>query len=659
MFIKPASKIDPITHKSYTYYSLCESIRIGNITKHQTLLQLGSLKHLNLNSSDDRQSLALRIEHHFLQLPELIPNLLPQPLELAAIDFAQKLRQKQIDEAASKNTTKPKVNTQAKPPSEPQKKKAPILSKNVYGSDFVSVDINSIENDQAREIGCEGVCFQALEELGLGDFLRQQKWCEKDIKLSYLHIIAKACYPASELRTEGWLKNNSGLAELLGMNAAEISRFDLYKISRQLNSSRTAIERYLFDKTSELFNLKNTLILYDLTNTYFEGTKAGSAFAKHGHSKEKRSDAKLLVLCLIVNEAGFIQYSKLYEGNKGDSKTLTATVENMATQAGHNLFTGKIILDAGIATDDNLKLLQEKGYQYVAVSRERFKDYVFEESGLVKIRDERTQKIKAGWIKSGTEKEQILFVHSEKKEVKEQSMLDQRRQRFEDELTKINAGLQQKGTRKGWDYINQKLGRLKQRHNAIQRFYKIDVEATLIAGKKLAQGEKKGGKKEPLKIASKIVWSKVLSDADLGLGTYFLRTNCQLKNEKNLWDIYNTIRRIEETFRCLKTDLQWRPIYHKTDENCFAHLNLGLLAYTVVNTIRHKLKEMNINYNWTTIVQHLNTQKIVTTTMRTKEGKLIGIKNCTPPTNECKLIIEALNYKNKPLPKKKFVVGEF
>ena len=68
---------------------------------------------------------------------------------------------------------------------------------------------------------------------------------------------------------------------------------------------------------------------------------------------------------------------------------------------------------------------------------------------------------------------------------------------------------------------------------------------------------------------------------------------------------------------------------------------------------------MNINYNWTTIVQHLNTQKIVTTTMRTKEGKLIGIKNCTPPTNECKLIIEALNYKNKPLPKKKFVVGEF
>ena len=47
------------------------------------------------------------------------------------------------------------------------------------------------------------------------------------------------------------------------------------------------------------------------------------------------------------------------------------------------------------------------------------------------------------------------------------------------------------------------------------------------------------------------MWSEVLSDADLGLGTYFLRTNYQLKNEKNLWDIYYTIRRIEETFRCL------------------------------------------------------------------------------------------------------------
>jgi len=55
--------------------------------------------------------------------------------------------------------------------------------------------------------------------------------------------------------------------------------------------------------------------LYDLTNTYFEGQKANSKLAKRGRSKEKRSDAKLVVLALVVNLEGFIKYSNVFEGN--------------------------------------------------------------------------------------------------------------------------------------------------------------------------------------------------------------------------------------------------------------------------------------------------------------------------------------------------------
>ena len=65
--------------------------------------------------------------------------------------------------------------------------------------------------------------------------------------------------------------------------------------------------------------------------------------------------------------------------------------------------------------------------------------------------------------------------------------------------------------------------------------------------------------------------------------------------EELVWMVYNCIRNVESAFRCIKSDLNLRPIYHKTDEATEARLHLGLLAYWVVNTIRHKLKSSGIN----------------------------------------------------------------
>ncbi len=58
-------------------------------------------------------------------------------------------------------------------------------------------------------------------------------------------------------------------------------------------------------------------------------------------------------------------------------------------------------------------------------------------------------------------------------------------------------------------------------------------------------------------------------------------------DECTFWAIYNIIREIEYTLRIIKTDLDLRPIYHKTDDASMAHLNLGLLAYGLVATITH------------------------------------------------------------------------
>ncbi len=120
--------------------------------------------------------------------------------------------------------------------------------------------------------------------------------------------------------------------------------------------------------------------------------------------------------------------------------------------------------------------------------------------------------------------------------------------------------------------------------------------------------------------------------------------------------IYNTIREIEATFRTLKTDLDLRTVYHKTDEAEMAHLHLGLFAYWVVNTIRYQLKQKYINNEWKDIVRIMNTQKIVTTTMDNEYDQQIIIRQCSEPTEEVNQIYTALKYKPQPFSRKKSVV---
>lgn len=75
----------------------------------------------------------------------------------------------------------------------------------------------------------------------------------------------------------------------------------LYKSSKLLYSHKDKIEQILSLKTNEIFDLDDKIILYDLTNTYFEGRKEGSKPGQFGRSKEKRSDAKVVALALVVN----------------------------------------------------------------------------------------------------------------------------------------------------------------------------------------------------------------------------------------------------------------------------------------------------------------------------------------------------------------------
>lgn len=130
----------------------------------------------------------------------------------------------------------------------------------------------------------------------------------------------------------------------------------------------------------------------------------------------------------------------------------------------------------------------------------------------------------------------------------------------------------------------------------------------------------------------------------------------EANSEGILWQFYNTTREIEATFRVLKTDLDLRPIYHKKDESTMAHLHLGLLAYWVVNTVRHQLKEEGIHSGWREIVRTMNTQKAVTTLAQNIHDEVIIIRRCSEPNQHVRKLYDALKYKYVPFVKKKSVV---
>lgn len=522
-----------------------------------------------------------------------------------------------------------------------------------FKRDFQSVDVNSIKNKDVREIGAEWLCHQAVGQLGIPSFLKAQDWSEEDVSTAVTHLISRAVYPASELETSRWIRDNSAICELTGAAPSSVTKDRLYRISRKLYEQQFPLEQYLSTKTNELFDLEDKILLFDLTNTYFEGRMVKSGIAEFGRSKEKRSDAKLVVLAAVVNPEGFIKYSSILSGNMADCKTLAGMIETLRANTSSSAKKATVVIDAGIATDENLEMLKENGYEYICVSRAALTKFsVAADTQKITVRDNKNQTIELQRVEQLRNTDYYLKVDSHAKALKEKSMDERFTERFEEELQKIAASLTKKGGVKQEDKVYLRLGRLQQKYPSAYRNYSFDIRAD-----EPAPVAKKEDAAPAKRIVSSIEWTKNEAYAKAKThGTYFIRTSLTGLSEELLWQFYNTIREIEATFRCLKTDLDLRPVYHKTDDNVMAHLHLGLLAYWVVNTVRHQLKQGGISSCWGEIVRVMNTQKAVTTTAQNIHGDVISVRRCSEPTEQVKQIYTILKYKYVPFVRKKSVV---
>jgi transposase len=513
------------------------------------------------------------------------------------------------------------------------------LDLQLYEPNNRKVDIDSIKHSNIREVGAEWLCYNTWQELGIDKVLEDNNFSEAEIKLAQTQIISRAVYPFNELATTRWIKENSAITELTGFDEAKINKDRLYKGALKLSKAHQQIQHHLSIKTNELFDIQDKIMLYDLTNTYFEGEKRNSKLAKYGRSKEKRSDAKLIVLALVVNVFGFIKYSSIHEGNMSDSKDLLKIISHLDKATG----TQKplIVMDAGVATEDNLNLLVSKGYNYLCVSRAKPKEIIFDTNKLTTIyTKENGTEVRLKNIKSSNLSGHLLEVYSKKKELKEASMQNQFIDRYLLELEKIKASISKKGGTKLISAVHERIGRAKQKYPSVHNLFEV-----------LTTNDTKN--------ITSIKWNRKEIEPTIihkENGKYFLRTNLKITDEVLVWEVYNTIREIESTFRVLKTDLDLRPIYHKNDDATIAHLNLGLLAYWLVNTIRQKLKRQGFTKDWKEITRIANTQKVITTTGINSAGGEIIVRKCSEPNESLKSLQTLLKIRPRPFTKLKSVV---
>ena len=503
------------------------------------------------------------------------------------------------------------------------------------------VDVNTVKHTDARDVGAEWICLQTIRELEIDRFLERQGWNEIQINTTLAHLITRTVYTPSELKSIRIMNENSAVCELVSGNQEWHPGYhDIYKVAPNLYGLKDKLETHLCRKTDDLFNLTNRIVLFDLTNFYFEGRKERSAKAQYGRSKEKRNDCKLLVMALCVNAEGFIRYSSILAGNTADPDSLPDMIDTLSQKTRTPSDPERkvlVCLDAGIATEDNLRKIKEKGYNYLCVSRTRLTDYEISEGcQSVKVLDTRKQEITLRQVKHEADGDYYLEINSPAKAVKESSMNRQWRERFEQELTKARDALGRKGGKKTYEKVIERVGRAIQKYPSIAKYYVIDYYRDESNPKNMAD----------------IQWRiAVPENVDRQSGIYFLRTNVESLDEKSTWDYYNLIREIECTNRQLKTDLNLRPIYHKKDDCSDAHLFLGLLSYWIVNAIRYKLKQTGENCFWTEIVRRMSTQKAITTEGVNALGEKVSLRLCSEPSKAAEDIYERLKYRKMPFRK--------
>jgi len=426
----------------------------------------------------------------------------------------------------------------------------------------VSLDGDGFEIERSLPHGHVAAALGVLRGLELHKIIAPRRCRHRDLAVAM--IVARIIDPRSKLATARGLSDETAftsLGEVLGLG--RIDENDLYAamdwlLARQGRIEEALAGRHLHD---------GTLVLYDLSSSYFEGKTC--PLARLGYSRDGKKGTLQIVYGLLCDVEGRPIAIEVFEGNTGDPATLATQVAKIRDRFG----LGHVVLvgDRGMITEARIRedLDGVEGLNWITALRGGAIQ------GLVKAGHLQTSlfdQMDMAEITSPDYPDQRLIVCrnpllAEQRRRKRQELLEA----TERELAKIvTAVARTSRPLRGADKIGLRVGRVINRYKVAKHF------AVRISDDSLQYQRKD---------------QRIAEEAALD-GFYVIRTDVPataLDAEQTV-RAYKGLSKVERAFRSLKTvDLKIRPIHHRTADRVRAHVLLCMLAYHVEWHMRQRL----------------------------------------------------------------------
>jgi transposase len=585
MFLRRTVKT--VNGKEYVNHLLVESVRTPDGPRHRTFCSLGSL--------------APAPREQWLALAHRIESALGGQLDLDPDERVDEL----VERARGKGGRRG------------DRRRRRVGGDGDFG--LVSVRTDLVTTEHHREAGPVHVGHQMWAKLGLGEILERVGLPPRARLLTELMTLCRLVHPSSEHAMPDVVRRTA-LSDVLGGDFATLADDSLYRNLDYLHPQRAAIEQALTERERTLFNLEDSIYLYDLTSTFFEGKCLLNPSAQRGYSRDQRPDCKQIVVGLVLDPHGFPKAHEIFEGNRTDRTTVDSMLEVLETRTGRK-GGSTVVVDRGMAFDDNLAEIRGHGHHYIVACRpserdDHLDDFEDEECWHEVIREPSPrnpgQKKSQVWIKRKVVGDEVhVLCRSDGRKEKDQAIRDKHEKRLVADLEKLRARVSG-GRLRAEAKIHQAIGRLRERYPRVARYHDIAFDAT----------------------AHTITWS-VRSDrmekAQRLDGAYLLKTDRKDLDDEEVWRTYMLLTRVESAFRSMKGPLAERPIFHHLQRRVETHVFLCVLAYHLLVAIEHAFLEAGIHTSWATLRHQLSTHQVCTIVLPTSSGAILKIRKGGTP----------------------------
>ncbi len=320
------------------------------------------------------------------------------------------------------------------------------------------------EMEHTDTSGGERVALHALQLLKFSKILHALHFNRNQIHWATALVVGRMLSPGSERQTYEWMMERSSILDLL--DAKIPSTRSLYDVGDLLYTHREAIMEGLFGNTKALLGFDETIMFYDLTNTFYMGRQQGELL-QFGHRKEKRSHCLLVTFALVLDGSGFPRTAKILPSNASEPKTLKQAIAQWRRDQ------PTVIMDAGTLSEANLADLKEQGLGWICV--ERSKTPPVPEASPKETFQATTKTWIRAWSLGVKEEELRVYLHSEAKQAIYDQILETKRRAFEAEIAYSKEGLSIQGRPKRSAVIEKKIGRLTEKYKKVANPYEVRV----------------------------------------------------------------------------------------------------------------------------------------------------------------------------------------